>query len=315
MTGHPCSVLTLLAVVALLAPVRSLQAQTPAATPLVSVEQAGRTVQPSGDTLRLQRDAFTLVLRLPRKTLATVHAAQGPDAFDLAKAGKPLDAVFVSEGTLAMSSGNTSRTLFLSDDAPPRFQAWYFESERDHSFDSATVQDDTILARFTVAELALPAPAHYHIARFPGRELYLIVRLVDETTNREVHRQALALTFDDITAGAGLPRPRPSGEAAGVEREDPPLQLSPDAPQPKKTKHVEPAYPETALRSRIQGVVTIEAIIGTNGRVLSAHVVRSVPLLDEAALDAVRQWEYEPLLVEGVPRAFVMTTNVTFSLR
>lgn len=315
MTKHPCSALTLLAIMALLAPVRNLQAQTRAATPLVSVEQAGKTVPPSGDKLRLRRDAFTLVLRLPRKTLATVHAAQRPAAFDLAKSGKPLDAVFLSENTLAMSSGNTSRTLFLSDDEHPRFQAWYFESERDHGFDSATVQGDSILARFTVAELALPAPAHYQIARFPGRELYLIVRVVDETTNREVRREALALTFDDLTAGAGSPRPRPTGEGARAEREEPPLQLSPDAPQPKKTKHVEAAYPEVAQRARIQGIVRIQAVIGTNGRVLSANVVRSVPLLDEAALDAVRQWEFEPLLVGGVPRAFVMTTNVTFSLR
>lgn len=315
MTKRPCSALTLLAVVALLAPVRGQQAQTRVVTPVVSVEQAGKTVQLSGDRLRLQRDAFTLVLRLPRKTLATVHAARRPYAFDLAKSGKPLDAVFPSEGTLAMSSGNTSRTLFLSDDAPPRFQAWYFESERDHSFDGATVQGDNILARFTVAELALPAPAHYRIAQFPGRELYLTVRVVDETTNREVLRQALALTFDDITPGAGSPRPPLTPERAGVEREEPPLQLSPETPAPKKIKHVEAVYPEPALRARIQGIVSIQAVIGANGRVLSANVVRSVPLLDEAALAAVRQWEFEPLLVGGVPRAFVMTTNVNFSLR
>ena len=60
--------------------------------------------------------------------------------------------------------------------------------------------------------------------------------------------------------------------------------------------------------------ILIEAIIGTDGSVREASVRRSIPLLDQAALDAVRQWRYEPTLLNGVPVEVIMTTTVGFSL-
>ena len=56
----------------------------------------------------------------------------------------------------------------------------------------------------------------------------------------------------------------------------------------------------------------IEATIGADGQVTNARVLRSVPLLDQAALDAVRQWEYTPTLLNGVPVPVIMTVTVTF---
>ena len=61
------------------------------------------------------------------------------------------------------------------------------------------------------------------------------------------------------------------------------------------------------------GVVTIEATIGPDGKVIDAKVVRSVPLLDQAALDAVRQWEYTPTLLNGVPVPVVVTVTINFT--
>jgi protein TonB len=80
-------------------------------------------------------------------------------------------------------------------------------------------------------------------------------------------------------------------------------------------KNVPPTYPPIAQSARVQGVVIIEAVIGPSGKVQDARVLRSIPLLDQAALDAVRQWEYTPTLLNGVPVPVIMTVTVNFTLQ
>ena len=82
---------------------------------------------------------------------------------------------------------------------------------------------------------------------------------------------------------------------------------------PIRIKEVAPLYPAIAQSARVQGDVVIEATIDEGGKVADARVVKSVPLLDQAALDAVRQWEYQPSLLNGVPTAVVMTVTVKFT--
>ena len=82
---------------------------------------------------------------------------------------------------------------------------------------------------------------------------------------------------------------------------------------PIRIKEVAPVYPAIAQSARVQGDVVIEATIDENGKVADARVVKSVPLLDQAALDAVKQWEYRPSLLNGVPTAVVMTVTVKFT--
>jgi protein TonB len=85
---------------------------------------------------------------------------------------------------------------------------------------------------------------------------------------------------------------------------------------PRKIKDVKPVYPPGALPMHAQGAVLIDAIIGTDGRVQDVRLLHSVvALLDEAALDAVRRWEYEPTFLNGVPVAVVMTVVVNFALQ
>jgi TonB family protein len=84
---------------------------------------------------------------------------------------------------------------------------------------------------------------------------------------------------------------------------------------PKKIKHVEPIYPKDAQAARMQGAVVIEATIGTDGKVTGAKVIKSVPLLDEAALTAVRQWEYAPTILNGVATPVIVTATVKFTLQ
>lgn len=85
--------------------------------------------------------------------------------------------------------------------------------------------------------------------------------------------------------------------------------------KPTKTKDVRPVYPPIAQSARIQGVVIVEATIGPEGRVVEARILRSLPLLDAAALAAVRQWEYAPTEVDGIAVPVITTVTVMFTLQ
>jgi TonB family protein len=94
-----------------------------------------------------------------------------------------------------------------------------------------------------------------------------------------------------------------------------PVRVGGNIRAPMKTQSAEPVYPPTAIGAGIQGVVILEITIGTDGAVSNARVLRSIPLLDQAALDAVRQWRYEPTLLNGAPTPVIMTATVNFALQ
>jgi protein TonB len=109
------------------------------------------------------------------------------------------------------------------------------------------------------------------------------------------------------------------GIVGGLPAEAPPpvapIRVGGKIVEPRKLRHVDPDYPMLARDARIRGVVILEAIIGADGRVNSVKVLRSVPLLDEAAIKAVRQWVYTPTLLGGVPVPVIMNITLQFSLR
>jgi periplasmic protein TonB len=84
---------------------------------------------------------------------------------------------------------------------------------------------------------------------------------------------------------------------------------------PKKVHDVAPEYPAIARSAGVEGVVIIEAVIAVDGSVRDARVLRSQPLLDRAAVDAVRQWRYEPTRLNGVPVPVIVTVTVQFRLQ
>ena len=94
-----------------------------------------------------------------------------------------------------------------------------------------------------------------------------------------------------------------------------PLRVGGDIKEPTKIKDVKPVYPADALAAGVQGVVILEAVIAPSGYVSDARVLRSVPGLDQAAIDSVRQWEFTPTLRNGVPVSVIMTVTVNFTLR
>lgn len=132
--------------------------------------------------------------------------------------------------------------------------------------------------------------------------------------------------FDDTPApcltncGDGLPGSTGTGVGPGDGQvaEDPgarggqPVPIGGDLRAPRKTRHVLPEYPELARRAGVGGVVIVQCVIDVDGRVSDAGVLRGHPLLDAAALEAVRRWRYEPTRLNGIAVPVVMTVTVTF---
>jgi protein TonB len=102
----------------------------------------------------------------------------------------------------------------------------------------------------------------------------------------------------------GAPPPAPSG----------PVRVGGQIHAPSKLSNVSPVYPPMAKQARVEGTVILEATISPLGRVTDVKVLRGIPLLDNAAIDAVRQWHYSPTRLNGTPVPVVMTVTVNFRL-
>ena len=126
-------------------------------------------------------------------------------------------------------------------------------------------------------------------------------------------RTAISPSGAGVPLGAPPPPPPPS-DAAPLPSWQTPVRVGGNIKTPTKVRDVRPVYPPEAMNARIQGVVIIEATIDVDGRVHDARVLRSVPALDDAALDAVRQWEFVSTEVGGVRVPVIMTVTVNFTL-
>jgi protein TonB len=83
---------------------------------------------------------------------------------------------------------------------------------------------------------------------------------------------------------------------------------------PKKLVNVAPSYPDDALQAKVQGVVVLDVVLDADGVPIDVQVSKGVPKLDAAAIEAVRQWRYEPTLMNGAPVSIAMTVTVNFML-
>ena len=84
---------------------------------------------------------------------------------------------------------------------------------------------------------------------------------------------------------------------------------------PRKTVDARPVYPEIARSARVEGTVVMEAVLDPSGHVTQIRVIRSIPLLDQAAIDAVRQWRYTASVYNGRPVSVLMTITIRFTLQ
>ncbi len=117
----------------------------------------------------------------------------------------------------------------------------------------------------------------------------------------------------------GVPGGVVGGVVGGLPSEAPapvlkPVRVGGVVRTPKLLNRVDPDYPEIARAARTSALLILEATVGTSGHVQQVKVLRGHPLFDEAALAAVRQWRYQPLLLNGVPMPFVATVTVQFNI-
>jgi len=114
----------------------------------------------------------------------------------------------------------------------------------------------------------------------------------------------------------------PGGVPGGVKEPEPtpapvpkgPVRVGGQVKAPRKLKNVKPQYSDLAREARVSGVVIIEAVIGTDGRVDRAKVLRGHPLLNDSAVNAVKQWVYSPTTLNGTAVPVIMTVTVNFTL-
>jgi protein TonB len=114
---------------------------------------------------------------------------------------------------------------------------------------------------------------------------------------------------DNVVFGPPVAPTPPSAPRAQT-----PVRLHSGIRAPQRIVNVTPVYPAVARSARVDGIVIIEATIDEQGNVIRTQVLRSIPLLDDAALAAVRQWKFTPTLLNGVAVPIVMTVTVNFKL-
>ena len=192
-----------------------------------------------------------------------------------------------------------------------------------------------------VATGALPDPRSVitYVPAVPGPiPLPPQIRRVEPTTKPMASRDAAPIeappdiTSEPIDSGFENRGPEVSGVPGGnvvdgspdaIAPPPPPPPVKPPEPvrigglirAPERVHYVAPIYNPIAQTARVQGIVIIEATIGVDGRVTNARLLRSVPLLDDAALAAVRQWTYTPTTLNGIPVPVIMTVTVNFQLQ
>jgi protein TonB len=104
--------------------------------------------------------------------------------------------------------------------------------------------------------------------------------------------------------GTAPPKPKPTG----------PIRVGGNVQAARIVNRVQPVYPPLARQTRISGTVRLHAIISKDGTIQQLEVISGHPLLQQAALDAVRQWRYQPTLLNGEPVEVDTTIDVIFSL-
>ena len=122
----------------------------------------------------------------------------------------------------------------------------------------------------------------------------------------------------------GVPTGLIGGIVGGLDAAPPPPPPPPPTTQPIRVGgvikepallyRVEPVYPGVAVSANIEGTVILEALVDREGHVEELKVLRSIPLLDKAAMEAVRQWRYSPVILNGKPERFLLTVVVMFRL-
>ncbi len=131
-------------------------------------------------------------------------------------------------------------------------------------------------------------------------------KIDDEVDPMELEDEDIELVYDSDDIDFDEPEAPPEG----------PLRVGGDVNAPVIVKRVDPIYPDIARRTRIQGLVILEAIINKDGEVVDVKVLKSLnSFCDDAAVEAAKQWIFEPGTQNDIPVDVVMTLTVQFRLK
>jgi periplasmic protein TonB len=169
-----------------------------------------------------------------------------------------------------------------------------------------------------------PPPQRQHTNTQTNQPAAIAAPGAPTTAPNGVAPETGAETLGETIGSGGLPIGAVEGiDSGGIGVVDVPPPPPPQGPvrihqgirAPLKVVDIAPVYPAVARAARIEGVVIIEATIDARGNVEAARVLRPQPMLDQAALDAVKQWKFTPTLLNGVPVPVIMTVTVNFTLQ
>lgn len=171
-----------------------------------------------------------------------------------------------------------------------------------------------------------PMPQQPRAAAFHGTSEFLDMRLTVPSRIpsgiRKFDRAETGPLGDAVTipGSTGIPGGDPFARGSSappvVVRQEPrgPVQISRGVAEGMLLQKIVPRYPPIAVAARMQGTVILQAVISKVGSIENLRVISGSPMLQQSALDAVRQWRYRPYLLNGEPVEVETTINVVFTL-
>jgi protein TonB len=171
-------------------------------------------------------------------------------------------------------------------------------------------------------EVAITVPVSRSAVKVPDRGASTVAPVagskIDASDRHSVGPPPSGAPFDPALVGdsrlvtpappgpPSMPEPKPAAQT---------LRVGQGVREPKRIAGVSPEYPALARSARVQGSVILEAVINEHGAIERMKVLKSIPLLDGAAVAAVKDWRYTPTLLNGAPVSVLMTITVNFSLQ
>jgi TonB family protein len=153
-----------------------------------------------------------------------------------------------------------------------------------------------------------PVLGEVHLAAPKISEKKTVQNTVEPDAEISLSEDQPEANADSLGAGLGVTSKQPAAPAA-------PVAVGGDVKQAKLISSVPPEYPALARAQRVSGGVTIDALIDTNGRVTTMKVISGPTLLREAAMDALRQWKYQPAMLDGKAVPMHLTVTLQFRLQ
>jgi protein TonB len=201
-------------------------------------------------------------------------------------------------------------------------------------YDSLPAPDEAIRAFFVTPAVAAPPPppppppaagvrpaVRTPVAPQPEEPAKFVAPL--ETPTEIKPEEGISLGVEGGVPGGvegGVPGGVVGGIVGGLPQEAPPpvskvVRVGGLIKTPQILKKVDPAYPELAKQARVSALIILEATVDATGRVQEVTILRGSPIFDEAAIEAVKQWQYRPLLLNGIPTPFVLSVTLKFTFR